>query len=160
MSASPPPHFLCPISLEVMRDPVIVEHQGSADWFDRSSFLRHRQSEFGDRNPLTNETNFAAAPFMRDDELRTEIEQSSWAPGPLDQEDAFPDNTTGIERAPAADDGPAFFFFRPVETIEGVPMPWFITIQNVMRWRQDVHRAWNPTMSDIHRAFSNFNVTS
>ena len=159
MSGSPPPHFMCPISLEVMRDPVIVEHQGSAYWFDRVSFLRHRQSEFGDRNPLTNETNFASAPFVRDDELRTEIERSSWAPDPLEQEDTHAENITEVEPVPPVDHS-AIFVLRPVETVEGVPMPWFITIQNVMRWRQGVHRARLPSVADIHRGFASFNVTS
>lgn len=95
---------------------------------------------------------------MRDDELRIEIEQSSWAPEPL--QDAETDNVTEAEPALLVDDLREIMVFRPVSTVQNVPMPWFITIQNVMRWRQDVHRAWNAPMSDFHRAFANFNVSS
>jgi len=45
-----PAHFLCPISLEVMRDPVLV--CGSGNTYDRQSIERHFQRRFTD--PITN----------------------------------------------------------------------------------------------------------
>ena len=134
-----PPHYLCPISLECMRDPVIVDHMGSAYWFDRESLEQHRRSEYADNNPLTNEPGFLGAAWAPDDELRSEIHKSKCAPGPPE-----PNTTT-----PGAPSVPGMPLYLPslagrVHVVNNVPMPWFITIQNVMRWREGVRAAHAP----------------
>ena len=77
--AEPPPQYVCPISLEVMRNPVLVLHGGKTYSFDRRSLELHAQTKFKNKNPLTNLGGFSEAMRIPNDRLREEIEKSAWA---------------------------------------------------------------------------------
>tara|TARA_A100001015_G_scaffold215456_1_gene241905 strand:- start:543 stop:1043 length:501 start_codon:yes stop_codon:yes gene_type:complete len=80
MADAPPDHFLCPISREVMREPIMIEHEGHPYWFDRKCLEAHAKTRYKDYNPLTNLPGFSKAPRASDDALRKQIEESAWAP--------------------------------------------------------------------------------
>ena len=74
----PPEHYVCPITLGIMSDPILVTHAGSPFWFDRRSLELHSQTEHFDRNPLTNTSGFSQAKRVSDQELKAEIMASKW----------------------------------------------------------------------------------
>tara|TARA_B100000900_G_scaffold415628_1_gene446318 strand:+ start:1328 stop:1765 length:438 start_codon:yes stop_codon:yes gene_type:complete len=70
------PHkYLCPISLDIMRDPICVVHGDTVQRFDRRSLELHEQTEHKDRNPVTNVTGFSLALRIPDHILKAEIEE-------------------------------------------------------------------------------------
>ena len=75
----PPDRFRCPISLEVMQNPICVVHGDTVGRYDKRSLELHAQTEHRDRNPMTNVDGFCKALRMPDHVLREEIEQSKWA---------------------------------------------------------------------------------
>ena len=74
-----PDRFTCPISLEVMKNPICVVHGNTVRRFDKRSLELHAQTEHRDRNPMTNVEGFCKALRMPDHVLQEEIEQSRWA---------------------------------------------------------------------------------
>ena len=87
MDDAPPDRFLCPISRDVMVDPMLVEHRGHVCWFDRKCLEAHAKTRYADSNPLTNLRGFREAPKVRDEALKKQIAESAWAPSSEDADD-------------------------------------------------------------------------
>lgn len=94
-----PDRFMCPISLEVMQNPICVVHGNTVGRFDKRSLELHAQTPHRDRNPMTNVEGFSKALRMPDHVLRKEIEQSQWAQ-PLRKERSDLVGDRPAERAP------------------------------------------------------------
>ena len=109
-----PDRYRCPISLEVMQNPICVVHGNTVGRYDKRSLELHAQTEHRNRNPMTNEEGFCKALRMPDHVLREEIEQSRWAQ-PLRQErgDLVGDSRS-VERFP--------FVGNPNELFEAIIM--------------------------------------
>lgn len=89
MSDAVPEHYLCPISRDVMADPVMVDHQGHVYWFDKKCLDAHSKTRYADQNPLTNLAGFRDAPRARDEALGDEIMKSRWAPDQAAREETI-----------------------------------------------------------------------
>ena len=76
-SATPPPDFMCPITLSVMRDPVTASDGCTYERSAIAEWLTRRRS-----SPLTN-CAIASASLAPDDALRRRIDQ--WARGAVDR---------------------------------------------------------------------------
>lgn len=150
VSTAPPPvpeRFICPISLSPMKEPTIVEHNGHAYWFEGRCLSLHAHTAHADRNPVTNEPGFAAAPRILDTELQKEIRASQWA-GDIEDE-CF----AGLEEADLTHeedivpDGNGFFsdivFVVDVAPeLVSLPRPWATTISRAFTsvldaWEED-----------------------
>lgn len=80
-SKDPPENYVCPISLEIMRNPILVLHEGNTFNFDRRSLELHAQTKYKNRNPLTNLPGFQESTFIPNERLQEEIQASEWAYG-------------------------------------------------------------------------------
>ena len=74
-----PHEYVCPISLEVMKNPICVVHGTTVGRFDKRSLELHEQTEHRDRNPVTNAKGFLNTLRIADHILKAEIESSGWA---------------------------------------------------------------------------------
>ena len=116
MEENAPHHFICPISLDVMRKPILVEHNGTPYWFEESYLNAHNQSPHGDRNPLTNEDGFRGANRMLDKQLQDEIQKSKWAPKGKEQVPVLEpetDDDVDVVGTIVFEQGPAFLTLLP-----------------------------------------------
>ena len=68
-----PEQFLCPISQDLMRDPITVSHNGSDYIFDRICVDTWKTTSGGDNNPLTMESGFREASVKCCVELKDNI---------------------------------------------------------------------------------------
>jgi hypothetical protein len=74
MEAPPPPaDFICPISQDIMKDPVEVIHNGSSFYFDRVYLDTWKRTPSGNKNPLTMLEGFATAEVKPCLTLKTRI---------------------------------------------------------------------------------------
>ena len=101
MDDGPPERYLCPISRDVMGDPVMVEHAGHVYWFDSKCLTAHAKTRYADSNPLTNVAGFRKAPRQKDEALRAEINASKWAPPEGEAEEVCFVDDAPVPEAPA-----------------------------------------------------------
>ena len=138
MTATPPPapeRFICPISLSPMKEPTIVDHNGRAYWFEKRCLDLHAHTAHADRNPITNETGFAAALRALDTELQKEIQSSQWAEEI--EEECFSDiEEDGLVPSSVPTRSEVFdeimFVVDVTPAIVSLPRPWAITISRAL----------------------------
>ena len=68
-----PPEFMCPISKDIMHDPVVINHNDESYIFDRNCIDTWKLTPGGDKNPLTMVDGFRNAPLHSASELKTKI---------------------------------------------------------------------------------------
>ena len=69
-----PIEFRCPISLDIMNEPLVVTHQGADYRFDELPLNTWKTTPNGDKNPLTMMSGFLGAVVKKDSELKERIE--------------------------------------------------------------------------------------
>lgn len=70
---TPPPEFICPISQDIMKEPVEVKHNGVSYYFDKVYLETWKKTENGDKNPLTMVEGFLSAEVTPCDSLKKRI---------------------------------------------------------------------------------------
>ena len=70
---APPSDLRCPISQDLMNDPVVVEHHGQNYYFDRVCVETWKKTPGGDMNPLTNLSGFREAIIKSDARLKDKV---------------------------------------------------------------------------------------
>ena len=70
---TPPPEFICPISQDIMKEPVEVKHNGVSYYFDKVYLDTWKKTENGDKNPLTMIEGFLSAEVTPCDSLKKRI---------------------------------------------------------------------------------------
>lgn len=68
-----PSDLRCPISQDLMNDPVVVEHHGQNYYFDRVCVETWKKTPGGDMNPLTNLSGFREAIIKSDVGLKDKV---------------------------------------------------------------------------------------
>lgn len=70
-----PPELVCPISQDLMNDPVTVTHMGQEYNFDRVGLETWKTTPGGDQNPLTMLTGFREAPLKSSEEIKRKVRE-------------------------------------------------------------------------------------
>jgi hypothetical protein len=70
-----PSNLVCPISQDLMNDPVKVSHKGSDYFFDRSCIETWKTTPNGDQNPLTMLDGFRDAPCVSAEDIKTKVKE-------------------------------------------------------------------------------------
>ena len=73
MSEPYPADLVCPITQDLMNEPVTVTHLGKDYTFDRVGFEIWKTTDGGDQNPLTMLEGFRDAPFKESDEIKRRV---------------------------------------------------------------------------------------
>ena len=73
MEVEIPPEFRCPISQDVMNEPVVVTHDGVGYKFDEVPLKTWKKTPNGDKNPLTMMSGFLGADVKKDGQLKDRI---------------------------------------------------------------------------------------
>jgi hypothetical protein len=68
-----PDEYLCPISRQLMTNPVTIKHNNSYFTFEKNNIEIWKITKNGDNNPLTNMPNFRKAPGKLNENLKKEI---------------------------------------------------------------------------------------
>lgn len=68
-----PDEYICPISRQLMINPVTIEHNNALFTFDKNNIEIWKNTENGDNNPLTNMPNFRNAPVNLNEGLKKKI---------------------------------------------------------------------------------------
>lgn len=68
-----PAELVCPISQDLMNDPVTITHLGADYTFDRNCIETWKTTQSGDQNPLTMLTGFKEAPMKEAIEIKSQV---------------------------------------------------------------------------------------